>query len=313
MIHRIDFKAMGCHMMAAIEYPTSRAAQLLDRVPEWFETWEASLSRFRPESELNRLNHAAGEMVQVSETLWKVFQASSTAYKESRGLVTPAVCGALVAAGYSSSFDGLVRDQSRGMSGRADILPLEAVERLPKRQALLLPARLGLDFGGVAKGWAAHQAVERLNRYGPALVNAGGDISISGLGREAQPWLVGIDDPFHAGQSLGNLSLGRCGIATSGIDYRRWKVDGNWKHHLIDPRTGEPAETDVISATVIAPTVLEAEMAAKVLLILGSQAGENWLKEHHNFSGMIITEDNRQITNPSFDRYFRSAQDEFYL
>jgi thiamine biosynthesis lipoprotein len=313
MIHRIDFRAMGCQMMAALEYPSSRAEQLLKRVPEWFETWEASLSRFRPESELSRLNDAPGEMMQVSETLWKVFQTAQAAYEDSGGLVTPTVLHALVAAGYISSFDPLKKDQTEAPGGIGNVLPLETVETWPERRALRLPAGLGLDFGGAAKGWAAHEAMMRLANYGPALVNAGGDIAISGLGAEAEPWLVGIDDPFQPGQSLGTLRLGRSGVATSGLDYRHWKLNGSWKHHLIDPHTGEPAVTDLISATVIAPTVMKAEMAAKVLLISGSREGENWLRGHPNLAGLMVTEIGRLITNPAFEKHLRSTHNEIYL
>jgi thiamine biosynthesis lipoprotein len=162
---------------------------------------------------------------------------------------------------------------------------------------------LSLDFGGVAKGWAAHQAMQRLRGYGPVLVDAGGDIAISGLLSEGQPWAVGIEDPLHPDASLGTLMLGRCGVATSGRDYRRWKQGDTWKHHIIDPRSGEPAQTDILSATVIAPTVLEAEMAAKVVLILGSQTGLDWLTAHPTFAGMFVTDSGQMVYDRPFEKY----------
>jgi thiamine biosynthesis lipoprotein len=304
MISKLAFRAMGCHMLAAIEYPPARAANLLERVPGWFEGWEDALSRFRPESELTRLNQAAGEAVKVSETLWEVFMAANKAYQESGGLVTPLVLGALVEAGYERSFDLLSRDQTVGVKEKIMVRALEEVERWPESHTLRLPIGEQIEFGGVAKGWAAHQAMLRLKGYGPVLINAGGDIAISGLGAEAQPWLVGIDDPFQAGQSLGTLRLGRCGVATSGRDYRQWTQNGVMQHHIIDPRTAEPAKTDVISATVVAPTVLEAEMAAKVLLILGSQAGRTWLADRPNLAGLMVTENGQLHCNRSFEKYF---------
>ena len=304
MISKLEFKAMGCHMLAALEYPPSRAGKLLDRVPVWFEEWEDALSRFRPGSELTRLNQASGEAVRVSETLWDVFMVSNQAYKDSGGLVTPMVLGALVEAGYKNSFDVLSRNQVVGVQEKILIRSLDEVERWPESRTLRLPAGEQIDFGGVAKGWAAHQAMLRLKSYGPVLINAGGDIAISGLGAEAQPWLIGIDDPFQVGRSLGTLRLGRCGVATSGRDYRRWTQNGAWKHHIIDPHTAEPAETDVVSATVIAPTVLEAEMAAKALLILGRQAGETWLAAQPGLSGLMVTEDGQLHYNRSFEKYF---------
>jgi FAD:protein FMN transferase len=304
MISKLDFKAMGCHMLAALENPPARAGILLDRVPVWFDEWEDVLSRFRPGSELTRLNQTSGEAVKVSETLWDVFMASNKAYKDSGGLVTPMVLGALVEAGYKNSFEVLSRNQVVGVQEKSMIRPLDEVERWSESRMLRLPVGEQIDFGGVAKGWAAHQAMLRLKNYGPVLINAGGDIAISGLGAEAQPWLIGIDDPFQAGQSLGTLRLGRCGVATSGRDYRRWTQNGVWKHHIIDPHTAEPAETDVVSATVIAPTVLEAEMAAKVLLILGSQAGKTWLAARPSYSGLMVTEDGQLHYNRTFEKYF---------
>jgi thiamine biosynthesis lipoprotein len=305
MIYTKNFKAMGCHMFVALEYSSSRALKLLARVPEVFETWEATLSRFQANSELNRLNQLPGIAVPVSETLWSVFQASILAEARSHGLVTPTVMDALVAAGYDESFERLVRNQLASTMESPHPSMLKAIELQAKDHSICLPAGLRLDFGGIAKGWAAHQAMRRLSNYGPALVNAGGDIAISGLQHGGQPWLVGIEDPRRPEDSLGTLSLGRCGVATSGTDYRRWKQGGEWKHHIIDPRTGRPSQTDILSATVIAPTVLEAEMAAKTALILGSKDGMNWIESHAAYSGLLVTESNQMLYSQTFNAYLR--------
>jgi thiamine biosynthesis lipoprotein len=102
--------------------------------------------------------------------------------------------------------------------------------------------------------------------------------------------------------------LGRCGVATSGRNYRRWQRGGAWKHHIIDPRTGEPAETDVLSATVIAPTVLEAEVAAKVVLILGSREGLAWLGAKPNYAGLVVLEDGQIVRGPRINPYLISKR-----
>jgi FAD:protein FMN transferase len=303
MIYKQEFRAMGCQMLAAIDYPSPRGRQLLGRVPEWFENWEDSLSRFRPESELNRLNRSPENMIRVSDTLWSVFQASLAAEERSGGLVTPTLLESLITAGYKTTFEELAYNQTASHPQERRHFPLQAVERWPETRSLRLPAGLSLDFGGVAKGWAAHQAMLHLRGYGPTLVDAGGDIAISGLQAEGEPWLVDIEDPRHPEDSLGTLRLGRCGVATSGKDYRRWKQGDVWRHHIIDPRSGEPAETDLLSATVIAPDVMQAEMAAKVILILGSQAGTDWLAAHSAFAGMYVTENGQVVYGHSFEKY----------
>lgn len=308
MMYKHEFRAMGCHMLAALHYPGQRGAKLLARVPEWFETWEASLSRFRPESELNRLNHSNGEPVQVSGILWGVFQASLEAEKQSAGLVTPTLLDPLVQAGYSASFEHLPDGQQATVAKPPRHFTLKAVAYETSKHTLRLPEGLHLDFGGVAKGWAAHQAAKRLRAYGSALVDAGGDIAISGLQPGGEPWAVGVEDPLQPGRNLEVLRLGRCGVATSGRNYRRWQQAGSWKHHIIDPRTGEPAETDVLSATVIAPTVLEAEVAAKVVLILGSQEGLAWLEAKPNHAGLVVLEDGQIVRGPRINPYLISKR-----
>jgi thiamine biosynthesis lipoprotein len=290
-------------MLAAVHYPSPRGTKLLARVPEWFETWEASLSRFRPDSELNQLNHSNGKAVQVSGILWGVFRASLEAEKQSAGLVTPTLLDPLVEAGYSTSFEQLPIGQEASVLKPPRHFSLRAVAWEASKRTIRLPEGLHLDFGGVAKGWAAHQAVKRLRAYGPALVDAGGDIAISGLQSGGEPWAVGVEDPLQPGNNLEILRLGRCGVATSGRNYRRWQQGGSWKHHIIDPRTGEPAETDILSATVIAPTVLEAEVAAKAVLILGSREGLAWLGAKPNHAGLVVLQDGQVLHGPRIDPY----------
>ena len=139
----------------------------------------------------------------------------------------------------------------------------------PSTRTILLPVGLQLDFGGIAKGWAANKAVERLSAAGSAMVNAGGDIAIRNTSNKDKKWIVGIVDPFNREQFLCNLSVGSGGVATSGRDRRHWLQDDLERHHIIDPRTFQPAQSDVFTATVIAPTAVKAEMAAKSSLIPG--------------------------------------------
>ena len=98
MINKLEFKAMGCHMLAALELPEERLAEL-EQVPSWFEAWEQSFSRFRETSELSQLNQSAGTPFHVSEMFWDVLQHALASERRSLGLVTPAVLDALLLAG----------------------------------------------------------------------------------------------------------------------------------------------------------------------------------------------------------------------
>ena len=160
-----------------------------------------------------------------------------------------------------------------------------------------------LDFGGVAKGWAADQAAARLAEYAPALVDAGGDIAISGPMVSGDPWPVAVTDPMEPERDLTLLMLRNESVATSGRDYRRWARNGEMQHHIIDPRIGRPAETDVLSVTVVAQTASAAEVAAKVALILGSGPGLTWIEAHEQFAAMLVLEDGRILRSSQIADY----------
>ncbi len=302
MMHRREFRAMGSRMLAVIDcdlYP-----RVLQDVPAWFEEWEQVLSRFRSDSELSRLNLNAGRSVPVSQTLWDVYRISLEAENLTDGLVSPLVLDALVRAGYDRSFDQL-QVNNLGPLPDFDTTAFTSADIVldPSDRSICLPKRARLDFGGVAKGWAAHQATRRLGRAGPALVDAGGDIAVNGERSNGEAWAIGVADPFRPDSHLEILYLERGGVATSGKDYHRWVADGVVQHHIINPRTGLPAETDVLTATVVAPTVMQAEAMAKMVIIAGSQAGLARLDADAELAGLLVLEGGQTLYSRNLKQY----------
>jgi thiamine biosynthesis lipoprotein len=173
----------------------------------------------------------------------------------------------------------------------------------PRRRTITLPRGVRLDVAGVAKGWAADQAARRLGRFAPALVNASGDIAVSGPRADGSAWANSIENPFGGDDDLPLMLLAYEGEATSSRGYRRWLRGGKWQHHIIDPRTGAPAETDVFSATAIAPTAAEAEVAAKVAFILGSRAGTEWVDARPHLAAFVILENGNHVSSARFHQY----------
>ena len=289
----ITFRAMGSTITALIEAGTPAAEAALARLPRQFERWEQTLSRFRPDSELNRLNRAGGQPFRVSPTLWAVLKSALCAAQESNGLVTPALLAALEDAGYDRSFELLAEMATPlpALHRRLHQSPeLTAIQLDRRRRAVTLPPGLRLDLGGIAKGWAATRAARELAAFGPALVDAGGDIAVQGRRIERRPWPVGVADPLHEGALLGVVQMADGAVATSGRDYRRWMQGGRWLHHILDPRTGQPAQSAVLTATVTAPDGPAAEMAAKCALILGPDAGLRWLDARPELAGLLVLE-----------------------
>jgi thiamine biosynthesis lipoprotein len=292
---QVSFRAMGSAIRAQIESDDPRVEEHLKRVPEWFETWEARLSRFRPESELSRLNARAGEMVAVSPILWQVIRRSLEAAEISHGLVTPTVLPALEAAGYDRPFAEMERDAAEGVVASREVPDWRGIRLDPKRRRLCLPPGAKLDLGGIGKGWAADRAVARLKHLGRSMVEAGGDIALGAPGSRREAWRIAVADPQQPDRDLVDLVVSSGGVATSGKDYRRWRRAGAWQHHLIDPRTGLPSASDVWSATVIAPSLQTAEIAAKTVVILGADEGLAWIERRPNLATLLILEDGTRI------------------
>lgn len=289
-------------MLAVVD--SGSRPRILRDVPAWFEEWEQSLSRFRSDSELCQLNIRDGQSIPVSRTLWDVYQASVEACLITDGLVSPLVLDALLHAGYDQSFERMSAGAPRfSLDDEAAPVSLADITTDVAACSICLPKGARLDFGGVAKGWAAHQAMERLKAAGPALVDAGGDIAVSGPRSNGEPWPIGVADPFHPDQHLEIIYLERGGVATSGKDYRHWTRGGIQQHHIIDPRTGLPAETDVLAATVIAPTVMEAEAIAKAVMISGSRAGLMRLEGDASLAGLLVLENGERLDSCNFRRF----------
>jgi thiamine biosynthesis lipoprotein len=306
-----EFRAMGCAMLAALDAESVHESSILSQVPVWFEDWEQILSRFRSDSELSRLNSRAGETVKVSPVLWDVLQESLKGARLSQGLVEPCLLNALESVGYINSFE-TIRDQPNPAplgAARPNVCvevrcsAWQQLELNSRSFTIRAPADVRLDFGGIAKGWAADRALRKLSPYGPALVDAGGDIA-AGQAPQGQPgWPVAIGNPYDSSQPLGLLCLNKAGVATSGRDYRKWQQGGCDRHHILDPRTNLPAETDIMTATVVAPTARRAEVAAKTALILGSQTGMSWLENQGEMAGLLVLDDGSTVQSRNFSRY----------
>ena len=304
MLHRLSFRAMGSEMLAILDQDSEAEPPILNAIPAWFENWEQTFSRFRPTSELSRLNRTFDQPMKVSEAFWDVFQTALWADELSGGLVTPTILESMIEAGYDRPFERLSRDQFDVITSSSETdHPLSMVVSDSDSKTINLPMGVGLDFGGVAKGWAAHQAVERLQQHGPCLVNAGGDIAVSGPRMDGSPWPVGVSNPFNVGANLSVLQVKRGGIATSGKDRRNWNRNGVFHHHIINPLTGLPAETDLLRVTMVAPTAMQAEAAAKTAFILGREKGLEWIESQPEFAGLMVLETGDVLQSRRMEKY----------
>jgi thiamine biosynthesis lipoprotein len=235
-----------------------------------FDEYDRVFSRFRAESELNRVNRDPSEVVVLSPLFAGALRTALGAAAATDGLVDPTLGIAIEAAGYDRDFFLLADDErpvGPGVPGRWRALRLSA--RLLSR-----PPGTALDLNGVVKALAVDAALGLV--AGNALVAAGGDVATRGGS------VIGLPGE-------GSVRLLAGGIATSGTSKRRWRRGGEVQHHLIDPRTGRPAVSAWDEVTVAAGSCVAADVAAKAAFLL-SEDGPDWLDER-GLPGRFLSED----------------------
>ncbi len=295
MLRQIQFRAMNTDVGIWLWHTAPRAETWLQDAAQRFAAIEAELSRFQPDSGLSRLNAAAGAGPQpVSPLLWTVVSAALDAARRSQGLFDPTLLRPLQRAGYDRSFEQLAPNLPGGAAVRTPDWGYQRIDINPTAMTVSLPEGLGLDLGGIGKGWAVDHVAQALAVHGPVLVDAGGDIRVVGVA-QGEPWPIAVQDPFHEQHDLLTLALTSGAVATSSIGGRRWTRNGQAMHHLLDPRTGQPSASDLHTVTVLAPTASVADVAAKVALILGSQRGRDYLASR-GLRGLLSRRDGQQQT-----------------
>ena len=299
-----SFCSMNTRIEAAVCVPEPQRAEAelsLSQVQYLFAEMEKQFSRFHDDSELYKLNQSAGQEFRASLLLYEVIEAAISSARLTGGIFDPTILPNLITAGYDRSFESIKRSRKKPVTNQnpsrhtwQDIL------MDPKTHSIYLPEGYNLDLGGIGKGWTVDLASQNLDEFQNYAVNAGGDIIVKGTQADGSPWTIGIEDPLNQKPSLSVLNLTGGAICTSTTIHRQWWINKIKQHHIIDPRSGLPAESGVISATVIAKTATLAETIAKAALILGPQDGRNLIESQKSVKGILVLENGRCLISSDF-------------
>jgi thiamine biosynthesis lipoprotein len=282
MMFNYNFNSMST--MVQILISQELFANDLMPVYKLFSSVEDTCSRFKEESELSRLNHQIGKEVELSPLLFSILNDALHFYEETNGIFNPGILSAIQNSGYSKSIE-LIKGRELGASShpRQEVSGNPPYLLVENKQSVVL--QTPIDLGGIAKGWVIDRAAEVLTKIGYGFINVGGDIRI--FGSLPRPLNIGIEDPEDPTKLISSIQVSNGAVATSTSMKRRWKMNGVSKHHLIDAAIGEPSASTIISSTVTAPTATEADVWAKVVLLLGEDAGKSWISSKNN-NGVII-------------------------
>lgn len=263
-----SFKAMGTDVEIGIagaetmDHEAVTAAY--QKARETIYYFESVFTRFRENSELSYINAHSGAWLTVSPEMLEVLALARDAHAASNGLFNPCLGTVMEDVGYTQTFEH-VRDgvpasngSVRSRTNPSSFKPMHANELsyiLSEnfKKVYLFPD-YKLDLGGIAKGWIVERASHVLRDLGITnfIVSAGGDMVCSGS-NEGMPWQIGITNPWALSESILTLKVESSCIATSGTYRRRWKQGIEEMHHMIDPVTNRPSQSDVVSCTVVAP------------------------------------------------------------
>lgn len=264
-----------------VVWPPDNLGAALAAVDRVLVDLDLQASRFRQDSEISWLHRRGGGIFMLSEGLAEAISVALAAARWTGGLTDPTVGDALVSLGYDRDFAAIDADRRESVDAPAPAAaPGWQTVRLDG-PILHLPAGTRLDLGATAKGLGSDRAVRAAiaanSQVGGVLVSLGGDMAVDGQPPcDGWPILVADEPDPRESSRTQPVRLASGAVATSSITCRQWRRAGRMMHHIVDPRTGLPADGPWQTVTVAAATCADANAAATAAIVAGDQA-EEWL------------------------------------
>lgn len=301
-LKRRTFPALGT--TCEIQYVPAEAEQgrrFEHAAVTWVEKFEAKYSRFRPDSLVSRINHAAGkDWVSVDDETEQLLKLCDTLHFLTQGILDPTLLPLIRLWNYKA--DNPVMPTPQEVNAARALVGWKKVQRADGK-VFLPQSGMALDFGGFGKEYAVDVVAQIAVDHGIAhvLVDFGHDIRVLGNPPGRPAWHIGLENPQKPGDVSGSVGLtGNRGIASSGDYLRRVTFGGRRYGHIIDPRTGWPVANGCLQATGIAGTCLHAGVLSTTAFVLGVPKGIEFIQSFPGAEGLIVTENARAQTRGFF-------------
>ena len=253
---------------------TERSSQMSDaeeRLWHWVGMFDDACNRFKPNSEISRLNAAAGQATRASATLELALDAALRAFDATGGLCDPTILPALLALGYDRDYDELARDGATDPRPPVPSPGVTAIEFDRKRHTVTLAPGCALDLGAIAKALVCDLVANDVAASGGVIVEIGGDVAVRGAGPDG-PWAIAVSDSLLLSGDEPRITLHTGGVATSSRTTRTWTLGNDVANHIIDPRTGSFAHGEYATASVTASDCVIANAFATAALLWDNDA-----------------------------------------
>ena len=302
-LHKLEFRAMSAPCRVNVHgVSAGQAREFQQEVIDYVGQFEARYSRFFPDSLIGRINAAAGEhWVETDAETDRLFTLCQELFFFTRGSFDPTALPLIQLWNWKARPPVVPEDAA--IQAARELTGWNKIQRRPG--GIFLPQRgMALDLGGIGKEYAVDCVMNMAIQRGipNVLVDFGQDLRVRGHAPDKQFWWLGLDDPKQPGKCWGGVAVTDQAVATSGDYLRHFEVNGRRYGHILDPRTGYPAQNDCRAVSVIAPSCTIAGLLATSVCILGAKEGLELIEMHPGAAGAVSTTTTR-IHSRKFHEY----------
>ncbi len=285
----------------------SEGKSVLRETENYLYTLEQEFSTTRNGSEVNLLNDNSGEWHYLSDHLFSVLQYAHMFSLSTQGAFDPTVYPLVKAWGFTQENYRVPSEEE--IQSLLTLVDVNNVSYDDENQGVFLVEGAELDFGGIAKGYAVDQlvAMYRENKVETALVSLGGNIYAYGKKIDGSLWTIGVQNPYGGG-SVGSIQVENKAVITSGSYQRFFTLEGNTYSHLIDPRTGYPADSGLASVTIVCDSGIYGDCLSTALFVMGLEDSIAYHQEHQDFDGIFIDTQGDIYITPGLESTFVLAK-----
>lgn len=286
--------AMGTVVTQKVYGENGQAA--MKEVMEKIEELESLLTFNAPEGDIHKLNEKAGEgLVQLNPETIEIMKKAQQIAEISQGAFDITIGPVIRSWGFGSGLERVPSEEEL-----QELLPLVNYKDLiiEGQKAGLKRAGQMVDLGGIAKGYAGDVAIQIYKKHGieSGFINLGGNVVTLGSKPDGSPWVVGIRNPRPGAdgeQIIGVIKVTDKAVVTAGDEQRYFEKDGQRYHHIIDPSTGYPAQSDLLSVTIISDSSFEADALDTAVFILGLEKGRQLVEQYGGVEAVFVTTDKK--------------------
>lgn len=274
---------------------------LMDDIWAACSRYEKLLSKTIEGSDVHRINNAGGQAVTVDPETWEILRRAKEINRMTGGAFSITIAPISAMWDFTGGTQRMPTEEERLAA-----LPLvdDGAIILGDNYTVTLPAGAQIDLGGIAKGYIADQVAELARgRADGVILSLGGNVYVLGHKPDGSVFNVGIQDPDGGTNTpLAVVSTTDISVVTSGIYERKFEKDGVLYHHILDPKTGLPSQSDLASATVVAASSMDADALATALIVMGKEQALQLMRQQ-GIEGLLITRDRQAFGQQSTDTY----------